>query len=159
MKAADITARCLVVLAAALLASCATQRVAVQAPEIMLTGVRVEDVGFHGQKFLLEFSVSNPNHFPLPVKSIRYNLQLDDHEFAGGETQSDFVVSARGEGKFVIGVELDLLKSVSQLASLLKAGRRETISYDLSGSLAVDIPFTRPVPFATTGVIRVQPGS
>jgi LEA14-like dessication related protein len=156
MKLADATVPCLILFAATLLASCATSRVTVQAPEVVLTGVQVKDIGFGGQKFLLGFSVSNPNPFPLPVRSIRYNVRLDDQNFAGGETQSDFVVSARGDGKFVIGVELDLLQSVSQLASLLKGGMPETIDYELHGSLAVDIPFARPVPFSSSGVIRVR---
>jgi LEA14-like dessication related protein len=159
MKLTDIAAACLILFAAAALASCATPKVAVQAPDVTLTGVQVKDIGFGGQKFLLGFSVSNPNPFPLPVKSIRYNIRLDDQKFAGGQTQSDFVVSARGDGTFVIGVELDLLQSVSQLASLLKGGMRETISYELDGSLAVDIPFTRPIPFSSSGVIRVRPGT
>jgi hypothetical protein len=32
----------------------------------------------------------------------------------------------------------------------------ETIDYELHGSLAVDIPFARPVPFSSSGVIRVR---
>ena len=156
MKLTDITARCLILLAATALASCATPKVTVQAPDIILTGVQVKDIGLGGQKFLLAFSVSNPNPFPLPVKNIRYDLRLDNQKFAGGETQSDFVVSARGDGKFVIGVELDLLQSVPQVASFLKGGMRETIEYELHGSLAVDIPFSRPVPFSSSGVIRVR---
>lgn len=159
MKLIDIGTRCLILLGAAVLASCATPKVTVQQPEIVLTGIQVKDIRLSGQNFLLGFSVSNPNPFPLPVKSIRYDLRLDDHEFAGGETQGDFVVSARGDGKFVIAVELDLLQSVSQLASLLRGGRRETIAYDLKGSLAVDIPFARPVPFSSAGVIRLQRGT
>jgi LEA14-like dessication related protein len=159
MKLTDIATRCLILLATAVLASCATPNVTVQQPEIVLTGIQVKDIGLSGQNFLLGFSVSNPNPFPLPIKSIRYDLRLDDHRFAGGETQGDFVVSARGDGKFVIGVELDLLQSVSQLASLLRGGRRETIAYDLEGSLAVDIPFARPVPFSSAGVIRLQHGT
>jgi LEA14-like dessication related protein len=155
----NVTAGCLILFAAIALASCATPKVTVQEPDVILTGVQVKDIGLGGQKFLLGFSVSNPNPFPLPVKSIRYNVRLDDQKFAGGETQSDFVVSARGDGTFIIGVELDLLQSVSQLMSLLKGGMRETIEYELQGSLVVDIPFSRPVPFASSGIIRVRSGS
>jgi hypothetical protein len=43
--------------------------------------------------------------------------------------------------------------------SLLKGGMRETIEYELQGSLVVDIPFSRPVPFASSGIIRVRSGS
>jgi hypothetical protein len=30
------------------------------------------------------------------------------------------------------------------------------VNYALKGSLTVDIPFTRPIPFSSTGVIRVN---
>jgi LEA14-like dessication related protein len=156
MKLTDLTARCLIVFAAVVLVSCATSRVAVQAPEIALTGVRVKEIGLGGQEFLLRFSVSNPNAFPLPVKNIRYDLRIDDQMFAGGEAQSDFVVSAHGDGEFAVAVELDLLQSVSQVASLLRGGMRETVAYELHGSLAVGIPFSRPIAFSNSGVIRVR---
>lgn len=157
MKQPGFTSRYMVVCAAALLASCATPRVAVQPPDVTLTGVQVRDIGISGQTFLLGFAVSNPNPFPLPVKSIRYTVLLDNQKFAGGETQSDFVVSARGDGEFVIGVEMDLLQSVSQLSTLFRGGLRDTIEYDLNGSLAVDLPFSRPIPFSSSGVIQVRP--
>jgi LEA14-like dessication related protein len=151
----NLTGPCLVLIAALCLSSCATTGPAIQAPGVTLTGVHVDDIGIGGQSFLLEFSVSNPNPFPLPVKGIRYDLRLDDQKFAGGETQSDFVVPARGDGEFVVGVELDLLHSVSQLASFLRGGMQESVEYELYGSLAVDIPFARPIPFSNSGVISV----
>jgi LEA14-like dessication related protein len=159
MKRFDLRYRCIAVIAAALLASCATSKMAVQAPVVSLTGVQVKSIGIGGQAFLLGFAVSNPNPFPLPVKSVRYRILLDSQEFAGGETQSDFVVSARGDGEFVIGVEMDLLQSVSQLSTLFKGGLRDTIEYELHGSLAVDLPFSRPIPFSNSGVIEIRSGS
>ena len=98
MKLPKFESRYIILCAAALLASCATSRIAVQPPEVVLTGVQVRDIGISGQTFLLGFAVSNPNPFPLPVKNIRYTVMLDGQKFAGGETQSDFVVSARGDG-------------------------------------------------------------
>ncbi|HLU06406.1 MAG TPA: LEA type 2 family protein [Woeseiaceae bacterium] len=157
MKLPKFESRYIILCAAALLASCATSRIAVQPPEVVLTGVQVRDIGISGQTFLLGFAVSNPNPFPLPVKNIRYTVMLDGQKFAGGETQSDFVVSARGDGEFSIGVEMDLLQSVSQLSTLFRGGLRDTIEYDLDGTLAVDIPFARPVPFSSSGVIKVRP--
>ena len=159
MKLPAITFRCIALCAVALLASCATPGVTVQPPEVLLTGVKVRDIGISGQTFLLGFSVSNPNPFPLPVKNIRYTVMLDGQEFAGGETQSNFVVSARGDGEFSIGVQMDLLQSVSQLSTLFRGGVRDTLEYDLKGSLAVDIPFSRPIPFSSSGVIRIRPDS
>jgi LEA14-like dessication related protein len=157
MKPPRFAFRYIMLCAAVLLASCATPRMTVQPPEVTLTEVQVRDIGISGQTFLLGFAVSNPNPFPLPVRNIRYTVMLDGQRFAGGETESDFVVSARGDGEFRIGVEMDLLQSVSQLSTLFRGGFRDTIEYDLDGSLAVDIPFTRPIPFSSTGVIKVRP--
>ncbi|MEX2126522.1 MAG: LEA type 2 family protein [Woeseia sp.] len=159
MKHFNLNAHCWSLLAAVLLSSCATTRPTIQTPDVILTSVQVDNIGIGAQSFLLGFSVNNPNPFPLPVKSIRYDLLLDGQKFAGGETQGDFVVSARGDGAFVIGVELDVLQSASQLASLLRGGMREPVGYELQGRLAVGIPFARPIPFSNSGVIRVRSGS
>lgn len=159
MRTLKLNCHCLFLLTMILLSSCATTRPSIQAPAVTLTSVKVDNIAMGAQSFLLGFSVSNPNPFPLPVKSIRYDIQLDNQRFAGGETQGDFVVSARGDGKFVIGVELDLLQTVSQLTSFLAGGMRETVEYELQGSLAVDIPFARPIPFSNSGVVRVRDGS
>jgi hypothetical protein len=32
---------------------------------------------------------------------------------------------------------------------------REAVSYELQGNLTVDIPFSKPLPFSSTGVIQV----
>ncbi|HEX5766539.1 MAG TPA: LEA type 2 family protein [Woeseiaceae bacterium] len=157
MKLPGSMSRYIILCAAALLASCAAPKLTVQPPAVTLTGIEVRNIGISGQTFLLGFAVSNPNPFPLPVKNIRYTVMLDGQRFAGGETESDFVVSARGDGEFRIGVEMDLLQSVSQLSTLFRGGLRDTLEYDMDGSLAVDIPFSRPIPFSSKGVIKVRP--
>lgn len=138
------------------LAACAgaTQNL-ISAPTVNLSSVQLSRMSFSGQTFLLGFDVSNPNPFPLPVKSIRYSLQLDEHRFASGETRGDFDVPASGNGSFSISVELDVLQQSSQIGSLLRSGMRENIAYDLQGSLAIDIPLTGPIPFSNSGTIQV----
>jgi hypothetical protein len=38
---------------------------------------------------------------------------------------------------------------------LLSGGLTENVSYELRGSLAVDIPFVKPIPFSNSGVINM----
>lgn len=149
---------CLVLLMVGSLSSCAATGPAIKTPDVSLIGVQVDKVSLSGQSFLLGFSVRNPNPFPLPVRAIRYDIRLDEQRFAGGETEKGFVVSAHGDGKFVIGVELDLMHSMSQLVTLLRSGRRQYVDYELHGSLAVDLPFARPIPFSDSGSIRLDAG-
>ena len=138
------------------LSGCAGTGSLVSSPTVNLTSVRLEGLSFSRQTFLLAFDVSNPNPFPLPVKAIRYNVSFDDERFAGGETEGQFTVPARGDDAFVISVDLDVLNTATQLTSLFRGGMPEQVSYELDGSLTVDIPFTQPVPFSSTGVIRIQ---
>lgn len=143
-------------LACLLLGGCAGSGGALVAtPRVDLTGVVLEIVSFDRQTFLLSFGVSNPNAFPLPVRAIRYRVMLDDQRFAGGETAAAFTIPAGGQDGFEISVELDILGSASQIASLLGGGVPEQLRYQVEGSLTVDIPFAKPLPFSSSGTVPV----
>jgi LEA14-like dessication related protein len=134
---------------------CAGTSISIEKPTVQLSHVVVNQLSFSGQTFILSFDVSNPNPFPLPVSAVRYHVQLADQTFASGETPGDFSIPARGNGNFDISVELDILKSASSLTGVLRGGMRQPVPYKLNGSLAVDIPFVKPVPFSTSGVITI----
>lgn len=136
-------------------AGCAGTSLSIEKPTVQLSSVAVDQLSFTGQTFLLSFDVSNPNPFPLPVRSVRYHVQLADQTFASGETLGDFSIPASGDGNFDISVELDILKSASSLTGVLRGGMGQPVPYELNGSLAVDIPFVKPVPFSTSGVITI----
>ncbi len=103
----------------------------------------------------MSFDISNPNPFPLPVTAVEYQLVFDDEKFAGGETQGSFTVPARGDDSFAISVDLDILSSATYLTSLFRGGFRENVSYKLQGRLTVDIPFVKPIPFSSSGIINM----
>ena len=135
---------------------CATGGSLVQSPSVDLTSVEVSDMNFTQQTFLLGFSVNNPNPFPIPVKAVSYRVRLNNENFAGGETQSDFTVPASGDGDFVISVDLDLLKSGAMLTSIVRSGMNDRVDYEVFGDLAVDIPLVPSLRFSNSGTIVVQ---
>ena len=137
------------------LSACVSTETVIATPKVDLIGVELTAADFRHQTFLLSFDVSNPNPFPLPVRSVEYRVIFDDEKFAGGETRGSFTVPARGDDSFAISVELDLLSSATHLTSLIRGGFRENVSYELRGSLAVDIPFVKPIPFSSSGVISM----
>lgn len=137
------------------LSACAGTGTVINSPKVDLIGVELTAADFRSQTFLLSFDVSNPNPFPLPVKMVSYRVTFNDQKFAGGETQGSFTVPARGDDSFAISVDLDLLGSATQLTSLVRGGFSEDVSYELKGSLAVDIPFVSPIPFSSSGVINM----
>ena len=138
------------------LSACASTETLVNSPTVSLASVELERADFRQQTFLIGFDVTNPNPFPLPVRSMTYRVLFDDQKFAGGETAGSFTVPARGDDEFMISVDIDILNSASQLASLMQNGVPDQVHYALEGSLTVDIPFTRPIPFSSSGVIRVD---
>ncbi len=150
-----MTPRILLAAAFISLSGCATTENLVGTPDVTLKSVELENVSFRSQTFLLGFEVVNPNPFPLPVESIRYNVSLDSERFAGGETQASFTIPANGSNGFVVSVELDILNRATQITSLLQGGVPDNVSYQVDGSLTVDIPFTRPLSFSSSGMIAV----
>lgn len=145
------TAGILLVAACLTAGGCATSRFDAEPPTVRLDQVRLLDVDWSGQSFVLVFAAENPNGFPLPVRSVDYAVQLAGQRFATGSATEGFTLPARGAGKFSIEVHTDLLSSASMLSALIfREGRRE-IDYELAGELGLDIPFARPLRFRETG--------
>ena len=155
MRHIEILRSYLLLLAIVSLSGCAGTGTIIDSPKVDLTGVELTSANFHRQTFLLSFDVSNPNPFPLPVKAVDYQVSFDDKKFAGGKTHGKFTVPARGDDSFAISVDLDILSSTAHLRSLLGGDFRENVSYELRGNLAVDIPFVKPIPFSSSGVINM----
>ena len=146
----------LMLLTACLLAACASTGNPISAPGVSLKNVQITEVDFSGQTILLGFDVSNPNPFPLPITAVSYGVELDGYRFASGETDGGFIVPASGEQEFVITVELNLLKTAPQLLFIVRNAEKRDIPYELNGKLGVDIPFTDPLSFESSGAIRLQ---
>jgi len=143
-------------LTAVMLSSCASLDNVVSAPTVSLRNVHVEKIGFDGQTFILSFDVRNPNPFPLPVKSVNYGVKLDGHRFASGEAASSFTIAAGGDGEFAISVDVNLLQTAPELLFIVRDATRRDIPYTLEGQLGIDIPYTKPVKFESSGLIRLQ---
>lgn len=143
---------------AACLSACASTETLISSPTVNLTSVELTAISLKRQSFDLGFDVDNPNPFPLPVKAVEYRVLFDDERFAGGETEGSFTVPAGGQDAFIISVDIDFINTATQFASLFSKGVPERVNYELRGSLTVDIPFTRPIPFSSTGVIDVDGG-
>lgn len=151
-----IAVRVTSLVAIAAISACVGSGSLISSPEVRLMSVEMISADFNRQTFLLGFDVSNPNPFPLPIKSVRYRLRLGEQRFASGETQGNFTVPPEGNGKFTISVQLDLLRTTSNFSLLIRTGMSRDIDYELSGSFAVDIPFAKPLGFKSGGNIELQ---
>lgn len=145
-----------VISAALLLTACASLEHFVSAPEVSLRDVHLESLDLAEQTFLLSFDVSNPNPFPLPIKTISYAVKLDGQRFASGEATSSFTVPAGSDGEFGITVALNLLKTAPDLLFVVRDGVHRDIPYALEGTFGVDIPSAEPLSFESGGLIRLR---
>ncbi len=145
-----------ILLVSVLISACASLENVVSAPKVSLRNVHVENIGLGGQTFILAFDVTNPNPFPLPIKSINYGVKLDGHRLASGEAASAFTVAAGGDGEFAISVDVNLLQTAPELLFIIRDATRRDIPYSLEGRLSIDIPYTKPVKFENSGLIRLQ---
>lgn len=142
-----------------LLSSCASFENVVSAPNVSLRNIHVENIDLGGQTFLLSFDVTNPNPFPLPIKTVDYDVKLDGHRFASGAAVSAFTVPAGSDSEFGISVDVNLLQTAPELLFIVRDASRRDIPYELKGQLGVDIPYTKPVKFENVGLIRLQAAS
>ncbi len=161
MPGVDMNLRIIAVRAASLVAiaaisACAGNGSIISSPEVRLMSIELVSADIDRQTFLLGFDVSNPNPFPLPIRSVRYRVRLGEQRFASGETQGSFTVPSKGNGEFVISVQLNLLRTTSNVSSLIRTGISRDFDYELSGSFAVDIPFAKPLDFKSGGNIELQ---
>lgn len=149
----------LALLATAFTGCATTMESLVKSPDVKLSNVQIVGLGLKSQTFLLSFDVRNPNGFSLPVRSVNYGVRLDGQRFASGETPSEFSIPANGDAQFAISVDLNLLQTAPQLLSIVRQSVRDEVSYELEGTLAVDIPLAPPVSFRNAGSIRLSSGS
>lgn len=139
-----------------MLTGCASMDNLVSAPEVSLKNVEVTDLDFSGQTFVLAFDVSNPNPFPLPVRSISYGVDLDGYRFASGSTPAEIMVPASGDADFAISVELNLMRTAPQLLFIVRDSLKRDIPYQLNGEFTLDIPMGESVTFETEGAVRMR---
>lgn len=142
--------------AAWLLAGCAGTGPLLSPPEVTLQNISVGAIGFSKQVFLLNFDVSNPNAFALPVNYVSYSVRLNEQQFARGETVADFIIAANGASEFIISVELDLLRTAPQLLYTVRDGVNGKLAYELSGKLGIDLPLVDRVAFSSSGEVRLN---
>ena len=137
------------------IAACASVSTHVDSPRVSLNQIEIQKLELDSQTVLLRFDVTNPNPYPLPIRSIRYGVELDGHRFASGESTADFTVPAQSDTAFAISAELDLLKTAPKLIHIVRQGAHRDIPYELKGEFEVDVPFAPAVPFTESGTIRL----
>lgn len=146
----------LICVAALALSGCQSLLDQLEAPDVQLSAIRLAQADLTTQRFELEFAISNPNAIALPVRAVNYGVTLAGVSLASGSTTSAFRVPANGDGTFSVSVETSLVEALRMLGTSVLGGGSKTLDYDVGGSVALDLPLVRPLPFNAKGSVDVS---
>ena len=105
----------------------------IKAPGLEITNVRVSNLSLTNQNLVFTIGLDNPNPFPLPLKGLSYNLDLNGVEFANGFNESDISIPAGGNSVTDLNIEGDLLNFIREFGGVKQGG----LDYNLSGDIAL----------------------
>ena len=145
-------ARCgVLLLAFSLAVGCATLEL--EAPKLSVISMKLQSADLFAQRLQVRMRVQNPNDRELPVKGIRYRIEVNDSELAQGLSDTPFVVPALGEAEFDVQLTANLAGALSQLLSKRSA---DTLEYRLVGDVALSSGFLRRIPFDERGSVKLK---
>jgi LEA14-like dessication related protein len=134
------------------LASCAST-LDLQPPQLSVVSMKVQSADLFSQRVNVRMRVTNPNARELPVKAIKYRIEVNGTEFAEGLADTPFVVPAQGEADFDLPITANL---ASVLPKLLTSRSSGTLDYRLVGDVSLSSGFLRRIPFDERGSVKLK---
>lgn len=144
--------KCLVLPASVLLITqgCAGVMPAIKSPRVTISDLRVQQVNPLETTFQVQLRIINPNDFPLTIKGLECDLELNDQHFGSGVSGKGATIPAFGTDVVSVSVYSSM---IDLIRGFLKVPEREQLSYRIKGSVTVAAggsPATS-VPFETHG--------
>ena len=138
-----------------MVSSCGSLGKIVDAPKVSLSDVQLVSAGLLEQRYRLTLRVQNPNSVGIPISGIDYAVKLAGVDFASGVTPNSFTLPANGEDLVNIDVSTNLLESARQIYNVIKQGP-DSLDYQLSGNVKVNLPFVKSLPFSRSGKVDLN---
>jgi LEA14-like dessication related protein len=137
-------------------AGCASMLPKLEAPQLSLVGVKVQEMTFFEQRLIVRLRVQNPNDLVLPVRGIDVNFELAGEDFAQGVSARAFEVPALGEAEFDMIVTANAATAILRIANSGRGKQMESIDYRIRGKLSTSLGLLRSVPFDEVGTIPLD---
>ena len=143
----------LVCLCGLLLAGCASVR-DLEAPDLSIVSLKLQSADIFSQRLLLRMRVVNPNDRELPIKGISYRIEVNEAQLGEGETDTAFVVPAKGEAEFDMTVTANMVSALSKFFA--RGSKPESLDYRLVGSVSLSSGILRRIPFDERGSVQLK---
>jgi len=121
-------------------------------PQVHLVNVEVVKAKMLEQRFMLRFSIDNPNSGKLRVRGLIYRVSLGGILLAEGEADDWFTVAGHSKEYYEIPIRTNLWEHLRDLAKILKHKDRP-VPYLLQGELKTGIFFRRGLRLDRSGEI------
>ncbi len=119
-----------------LLSACSTMTQHLEPPELSVSKVALVNVGLLQQDWEVTLRAYNPNDKNLKVKSLNYELLIDDKRFARGSTNQTVELNAHQTAEFTTQVSTSLMDTLRQL-NQLNITPGAPVPYRIKGSAKV----------------------
>ncbi len=137
-----------------LLAACTLFAPKFEKPSISVVSISLAGGNLLQQNFRVTLRIHNPNDRALPVKGLTADLRVGGEEIASGAMDHAFTVSALGDTDFDLTIKANMALALLQLSQ--HADHRDAgIAYELTGQVALDLPFFRTMLFHQTGTLSL----
>jgi len=141
---------------------CAGLGPSLQAPDILLVGLLVEEVDLFETVLQLKLRVINVNDIPLMLKGIQCKLELNDKSVATGVSRTPVNIPALGSDTVSVKVYSSMFNIASSFFRMVQNEADRTgnpdFTYQLSGRIHLETSGLTPstIPFKTTGKISLE---
>jgi LEA14-like dessication related protein len=143
---------CLALPLAMAVASCSTMPRDYEALRVHIVDMTAKDMAIFEQRFEVTLRIQNPNDAELSINGLRFDIELNEREFANGMSGQRVTVPRFGSEVVNVEVFTTLASFLRQIREL-SAGSTQKVRYRLNGTAFVDAPSTFKAPFDEQGEI------
>jgi LEA14-like dessication related protein len=151
-SSADTRIASCILVAGMFFAACATVPPDIEPPKISIANIAPKDFALFEQRFDVQLRIQNPNQKDLSLNGMRFDIDLNEKEFANGMTGEQIVIPRFGSQVANVEVITGISSFLRQFQDLNKAGV-EKVRYRIKGTAFVDSPGTFKLPFDEKGEI------
>ena len=134
-------------------AACATAPPGIEAPKISIANIAPKDFALFEQRFDVQLRIANPNEKELGLNGMRFDIDLNEKEFANGMTGETVVIPRFGSQVVNVEVITGISSFLRQIQDLNKTGAGGKITYRIKGTAFVESPGTFKLPFDEKGEV------
>ena len=144
--------------AALLVAACSSMPKDFEAPRVHIADMAPKEMTLFEQRFGVKLRIQNANDADLSINGLRFEIELNEREFANGMSGQRVTVPRFGSELVDVEVFTTLASFLRQVQDL-NTGAGQKVRYRLKGTAFVESPGTFKAPFDEQGEIELNLGA